>query len=244
MKGLAASRAIVIIISHKPVLTKWELISLRQCVRILGTHPMTFICPEGLDATWYRTFVPEIPIKHVDRRWLSTPAMFAAFKISPFLYEKYHGFEYILFYEPDAFVFSDRLDEWCDRDLDYVGAPWFEGLSEPTSDRIIGAGNGGFSLRRVRPHLSIARRFEREQVLFRGGYRRHPSEKLRFALAQVSRMLGIGKGRGYYVSPAHYGSEDIFWAFTAPQRDPSFRIAPPELALSFSSRERQDFSTR
>ena len=195
---------------------------------------MTFICPDGLDVTWYRTFVPEIPIEHIDRRWLSTPAMFAALKISPLLYEKYHDFEYILFYEPDAFVFSDRLKEWCDRELDYVGAPWFEGWSEPTSDRIIGAGNGGFSLRRVQAHLRIARRFEREQVLFRGGYRRHPSEKLRFALAQVSRMLGVGKGRAYYVSPPYPASEDIFWAFTAPRRDRAFRIAPPDLARSFS----------
>jgi hypothetical protein len=195
---------------------------------------MTFICPDGLDTTWYRTFVPEIPIEHIDRRWLSTLAMFAALKISPLLYEKYQRFEYILFYEPDAFVFSDRLEEWCDRELDSCGAPWFEGWHEPTSDRIIGVGNGGFSLRRVQPHLRIARRFEREQVLFRGGYRRNPSEKLRFALAQVSRLLGIGRGRGYYVSPPHYGSDDTFWGFTAPRRNPSFRIAPPDLALSFS----------
>ena len=194
---------------------------------------MTLICPDGLDVTWYRTFVPEIPIEYVDRRWLSTLAMFASFKISPLLYETYEDFEYILFYEPDAFVFSDQLEEWCDRDFDYVGAPWFEGFSEPTSDRMIGVGNGGFSLRKVKSHLRIAKRFEREQALFRGGYRRHAPDKLRFALAQASRILGIGKGRRYYVSPPHYGADDMFWA-KAPTRDRSFRIAPPDLAFSFS----------
>jgi hypothetical protein len=233
-KGRDTGRAIVLIISHKPVLTRWELISLRQCVRVLGRHPMTFICPDGLDTTWYRTFVPEIPIEHVDRRWLATFSMFASLKISPLLYEKYEQFEYILFYEPDAFVFSDRLEEWCDRGLDYLGAPWFEGFSEPKSDRIIGAGNGGFSLRKVQSHLRIAKRFELERALLSGGYRRHPSQKLWFLLAQVSRKLGIGKGRRYYVSPAYDRSEDVFWAFTAPRRDPSFRVAPPDLALSFS----------
>jgi hypothetical protein len=173
---------------------------------------MTFICPDGLDTAWYRTFVPEIPIEHVDGRWLATPSMLAACKISPLLYEKYERFEYILFYEPDAFVFSDRLEEWCDRDLDYLGAPWFEGFSKPKSDRIIGAGNGGFSLRKVQSHLRIARRFELEQALFRGGYRRHPSQKLWFVLAQVSRMLGIGKGRRYYVSPPYPRSEGVHGA--------------------------------
>ena len=143
------------------------------------------------------------PIAYVDRRWLATPEMFAALKVSPLLYERYEGFEYILFYEPDAFVFADELEEWRGRDLDYVGAPWFEEFSKPTSDHMIGGGNGGFSLRRVRAHLRNAKKLELEQVLFRGGYRRHTPAKLRFALDRVSRMLGSGETRRYYISPPH-----------------------------------------
>src|SRR5262245_66317821 len=134
MKGPAGGRAIVVITSHKPVLTRWELISLRQCVRILGKHPMTLICPDGLDTTWYRTFVPEVPVEHLDRRWFATFSTFNTLMVSPLLYERYRHFEYILFFEPDAFVFSDRLEEWCARGFDYVGAPWFEGFDKPTSD--------------------------------------------------------------------------------------------------------------
>jgi hypothetical protein len=233
MNRSGAHRAIVVVTSHKPVLTPWELISLRQCVRILGTHPMTFICPEGMDSAWYRTFVPEIPIEHVDARWMSSFAMFQAFKISPFLYEKYEDYDYILFYEPDAFVFSDMLEAWCDRDFDYVGAPWVKESGESTSIRMIGGGNGGFSLRKVASHARVAKKFEIEQFLFRG-YRRHSLDKLRFILAEACRLLGNGEKRRHYIGPWSPPLEDFFWGFTAPKRDPSFRVAPPELALSFS----------
>lgn len=229
----AKRRAIVVIISHRDTLTEWELISLRQCVRVLGRHPMTLVCPEGMETAWYRTSVPELPIAFVDRRWLSSYANFNAFKVSPFLYEMYREYEYILFYEPDAFVFSDRLEEWCAKAYDYIGAPWFEGMEHPTADRLVGVGNGGFSLRNVETHLRISRGYETEQLLFRG-YRRHVADKLRFLRSMLAYSLGFSRDRPSYLGPSYYGHEDLFWGRTAPKRDPSFRIAPPEVAMSFS----------
>ena len=229
----ATHRAIVVVISHRAELTSLELISLRQCVSVLGRHPKTLVCPEGLDTTWYQAFVPEIPILFVDRRWLSTYAMFNAFKVSPYLYQRFRDYEYLLFYEPDAFVFSDQLESWCSQGLDYVGAPWFRGITEPTSDEIIGVGNGGFSLRRVASHLDIATRFEREQLLFRG-YRRHTPDKLRYLRAKAGQLLGMRGPVPRYIGPDYYGHEDFFWCRTVPARYPSFRIASPAEATSFS----------
>ena len=226
-------RAIVVIISHKANLSAWELISLRQCVNVLGAHPITLLLPAGLDTSWYSACVPEIRIEFVDRRWLASYAMFAAFKISPILYERYSDFEYILFYEPDAFAFSDQLGFWCDQGLDYIGAPWFEGFGNPSGDRIIGVGNGGFSLRKVESHLQIARRFQSEQFLFHG-YREHSLDKIRFAKAALLSLLGFERPRPYYLGPDHYGHEDIFWGRSVPKRYPHFRVATPEQAIPFS----------
>jgi hypothetical protein len=226
-------RAIVVIISHRATLTSLELISLRQCVAVLGRHPMAMVCPDGMDTSWYAELVPEIPIVTVDRRCLSTYAMFAALKISPYLYELFSEYEYLLFYEPDAFVFSDQLESWCDRGLDYVGAPWFRGLTEPTSDEIIGVGNGGFSLRNVAAHLDISRRFEREQLLFRG-YRRHTRDKLTYLRGRVQYLLGMRPSAPHYIGPDYHGHEDFFWCRTVPARYPSFRLASPAEAASFS----------
>jgi hypothetical protein len=60
-------------------------------------------------------------------------------------------YEYMLIYQLDAFVFSDRLIEWCNKKYDYIGAPWlidngpFIGLD--FHERPVG--NGGFSLRKI-----------------------------------------------------------------------------------------------
>ncbi|MEO7741964.1 MAG: DUF5672 family protein [Usitatibacter sp.] len=229
----ATHRAIVVIISHRATLTSLELISLRQCVGILGRHPMVLVCPEGLDTRWYQDFVPEIPILFVDRRWLSSYAMFAAFKISPYLYERFKEYEYLLFHEPDAFVFSDQLEFWCSQGLDYVGAPWFRGLTEPMSDEIIGVGNGGFSLRKVASHLGIARRFELEQFLFHG-YRRHTGDKLGYLRAKVAHLLGMRRSMPRYIGPDYHGHEDFFWCRRVPAQHPWFRIASPREATAFS----------
>jgi Protein of unknown function (DUF5672) len=226
------NRAIILIISHKARLTNFESISLRQCVKILGQYPIRLICPQGLDVSEYQRHVPEIPIEFIDERWQSTYAMFNALKVSPFLYEKFCGFEYILFYEPDAFVFSDQLLYWCDRGLDYIGAPWLEGLGALASDRIIGVGNGGFSLRKVSSHLKFAKRFEVERLLLRG-YREQLPEKIKYFCKSIEALFVGSKIPSYYMGPFRY-HEDYFWSVRVAKRHPQFRIASIHDAISFS----------
>ena len=40
--------------------------------------------------------------------------------------EFYEAFskKYILIYQTDAFIFKDDLNYWCEKDYDYIGAPW------------------------------------------------------------------------------------------------------------------------
>jgi hypothetical protein len=141
---------VVLIISHKPVLNKYELISLIQCYKILGRYPIKIICPKGLNVTFYENNLPNPEFDFIDSVWQSSYANFNRLKVDQFLYSKYSGYQYILFYEPDAFVFRDELEYWCNAGFDYIGGPWFEGWHSATSSsNIIGVGNGGFSLRKT-----------------------------------------------------------------------------------------------
>ena len=68
-------------------------------------------------------------------------------------YEKFLNFDYILIYQTDAFIFVDKLDEWCTKGFSYVGAPWFKDFTPPyCTNELQFVGNGGFSLRKV-PHF-------------------------------------------------------------------------------------------
>ena len=80
--------------------------------------------------------------------------------LSSEFYRRFSKFEYILIYQLDAFVFKDQLNYWCKKGYDYIGAPWFEGFHlTKTGVNIIGVGNGGFSLRRVKTHIDLTGRF-------------------------------------------------------------------------------------
>lgn len=153
-------KVIILIIVHKESLEPYERISLTQCFRILGHYPIKFICPEGLNVRAYLDINPASSFDFIPPHWQSNYGNFARLKMLPFLYKRYSDYEYVLFYEADAFVFRDDLMEWCRKGYDCIGAPWLEGWSEATPGApFIGVGNGGFSLRKIESLLKVNHSF-------------------------------------------------------------------------------------
>jgi hypothetical protein len=201
-------KAAVAVPVWRPTLTADESFSLRRCLSVLGGHAVTLVSPEGmpLDA------VPLDGASPAVARF--APEFFAGIggynrlMLSADFYGHFSAYDYVLVYQLDAFVFEDRLADWCARGYDYVGAPWIgEGWPEETSPlrrRLLRAltsprtrvGNGGFSLRRVSSFLRAIRR-------------------LRPLLSRWT------------------SNEDLLWSVVA-RRAASFRIPPPEEAMSFS----------
>ena len=66
------------------------------------------------------------------------------------------NYKYMLIYQLDAWVFTDNLQEWCDKGYDYIGAP-FLSIVKKNSPRVIfkGVGNGGLSLRRIQYCIDV-----------------------------------------------------------------------------------------
>src|SRR5262249_48921760 len=133
--------------------------------------------------------------------------------LSDEFYDRFSNYGHVLLYQLDAFVFSDKLLDWCSANYDYIGAPWIDNssialLAPPPSllrrlllknktdfTRVVG--NGGFSLRKV--------------------------DTFRKSL----RVWGH-QARSW----AH--NEDVFWSLCIPNYYPLFRIPCFETALNFS----------
>lgn len=65
-------------------------------------------------------------------------------------YRRFRQYDYMLIYQLDAWIFSDELEQWCNRGYDYVGAPWFDNCgSYEDGCNLWAVGNGGLSLRRI-----------------------------------------------------------------------------------------------
>ena len=228
---LPSNKVIVLVISHKASLDPFEEISLKQCQRVLGGHPIRLVCPAGLDLAAYRRIVPELQADFIPPHWLASYQAFNRLKILPYLYRRYRDFEFVLFYELDAFVFRDELLDWCAQDWDLIGAPWFEkyDLAQENA-KPAGTGNGGFSLRRTASMLRVSRtwRYQEPASQVVRSWREGRCS-LKWALANLT-------FRNNFFAPFNnfMGHEDVFWGKVASRRFPWLRVAPYEVARRFS----------
>lgn len=151
----------VVIHIHKPEPNALELISLRQCFKVLKDHPITFAVRHDLtDVSRYESIAKEAGKADVyfERFEWDGFRGYSLLMLSPHFYKRFLAYEYILVYHLDAFVFEDRLREWCALGYDYVGTLIFNKqwvFQSPPLMRLLGMqfpdtlGNGGFSLRKT-----------------------------------------------------------------------------------------------
>lgn len=224
---------VILIIIHKEVLSGTEKASLKQCFKILGKYPIKFICPEGLNISEYKKLEPSAEFEFINPKWQASYKMFGRLKVVPLLYKKFKTYKYILFYELDAWVFRDELEYWCSKNYDYIGAPWFEGWSNPKPDaKITGIGNGGFSLRKVHSHLKVLRSFsyiKKPKEL----YKDFLSNKGMHSFFSLIKNLTIYNNT-FILFNDYYLHEDVFWGMIAARNYKWYRLPSIEEALRFS----------
>lgn len=234
---------VVVIIAHKSELTENERASLRQCYKILGRHPIKLICPKGLNVSVYKEINPESEIVFIDPKWQATYKMFNELKKDKLLYEMFSDYEYMLYYELDAWVFRDELEFWCDKGYDYIGAPWFaeENGSGKLTFKL--GGNGGFSLRKISTALTILQRIKAISRCRNFWYRSKLQSIFRFEKSQlISKLFSIKIEAGFIglIGGLHF-HEDSFWSKYVPITFPDYKMAPPEESLKFSFEMRAPF---
>jgi hypothetical protein len=211
----------VLIPVHRAHPTHLERISLRQCGRCLPGRDFVVLASRGLDIGAYRELLPGAREIRVEPSWMGSRAAYNRLMIAPLVYDRLSGRSHILVHEPDSLVLRDELDHWCRQPFDYIGAPWFEGFSDPAPHAApIGVGNFGLSLLRVDAVRAALTSRQRWQPL----------------TARMRRGLQAIRARGQLRSTWRFydGHCDIFWSAVVPTLVPSFRVAPIAAALRFS----------
>lgn len=127
-----------------------ERVSYEQCIKVLRDFPIVFVIPQGLKIVLDQ-FPEKWEIVEMPPEWLVSVEAYNQMMLSREFYKSFQQYEYILIHQLDAYVFSNRLLEFCEYEYDYIGAPWIEGKFElELADKgILYVGNGGFSLRKV-----------------------------------------------------------------------------------------------
>jgi hypothetical protein len=236
------NRVVILIFTHKPGLEWFEEIALKQCFRVLGRYPIRLVCPAGLDLGAYRKIIPDLEADFIPPKWFSSRLNYNRLKILPLLYRRFAQYQFILTYELDAFVFRDELLDWCAKDFDYIGAPWFVGYDSAKPDApFLGVGNSGFSLRRTQAVLEVLNtwRFIRQPSDVVGEVASSGRPLVR-RLASIAKRLVFNNFHPPF-TPANTNEtntenihDDCFWCLQVPKRFPDFKIACIDEAKRFS----------
>ena len=150
-------KIVIVIPVYKTCPDETEKMSLRQCLKVLSDYEICLICPYGLSTTVYDEVANgKMKTERFAQNYFENISGYNDLMKSHMFYERFKNYDYLLIYQLDAWVFRDELEEWCVRDYDYIGAPWFENwYSHEEGYDFMCVGNGGLSLRKVKKFLSI-----------------------------------------------------------------------------------------
>ncbi|GAB2473678.1 hypothetical protein GCM10011375_25610 [Hymenobacter qilianensis] len=217
-----------------------EIKSLQTTYKVLGAYDIVLVAHKGIDTAAY---YPKLEQSYSIRTLNFAPSYFTGLVsysqllLSLEFYKCFANYEYMLVCQLDVFVFADKLDYFIRKGYDYIGAPWFEGYHAAIPESpILGVGNGGFSLRKVKSFLTVLYALE----IFSGRkptfqtvktVAQHWVSVLRVAKHEYQRRTRAYDAALPWETPLY---EDGYWATIVKTFFPWFTIATVEDATAFA----------
>ncbi len=147
-------RICIVVPVYKQKLNLFEKISLQQLLRVLGNYPIYFVQPDTIEINYEELNGYKYDICKFNEWYFKSTETYSELMLSPFFYEKFLNYKYMLIYQLDCFVFFDKLSDFCDLDYDYIGAPQYHFWTKN-----VVVGNGGLSLRKTKSVLRVVKSF-------------------------------------------------------------------------------------
>lgn len=169
-------RVVVLIPIYKRELGPLEQFSIDFSLAQMPRRKCCFVAPAGLDCAYYRARYPQVGYEFFSADYFTSVEGYSRLLVSHDFYRRFQAQEFMLILQPDAILLRDELDYWTAQPFDYIGAPWPDGVElmvrrdrfgDAHARRVRAAvGNGGFSLRRIRPCLALLDEFPETCAVF------------------------------------------------------------------------------
>ena len=226
-------RIAVVIPVYKTWLSAYEIISLRQCCKILGGFPLILIKPQTLSIDAYRTFKNDFGVESFDDDYFKDVGGYNRLMLSREFYARFLEYDYILIHQLDAFVFRDELLDWCKRDYDYIGAPW---LSTPLEGLIRNFKRGMKRRQAWRNNIKekgtgLPVNLQFENRVGNGGFSLRKVVKFHEICDLDRKMIDFYKQN---CKTHHFFNEDVYWSVEVNRRSARLKIPDYKKAVGFS----------
>ena len=144
----------IIIPIYKQFPLELEVVSFRQCCKMLADYQITIITFKKLEISAYIKILDEYKINYkiecFSQKYFKGIDGYNALMLSDKFYRRFLDYEYILIYQLDAYVFSPNLSFWLEQNYDYIGSPWFNEKRHTLELEWSGCFCGGFCLKRTK----------------------------------------------------------------------------------------------
>jgi hypothetical protein len=224
-----------------------ELKSINQCVKILNNFKICFIFPEKINLVDFQSYLSQknISYKKFSNIYFQGKDSYSLLLTSYFFYYSFKEFNYILIYQPDAYIFKDNFEQLISKNYSYVGAPWIDELSNK-SVYITSVGNGGFSLRKTSDCLSILKKIKTLKTLHKGYLHLKLNNLFSYGfllhISFLPFLLNFKVNKfTFYLSQDLIINEDKYWCIWVNNVFSEFKIAKIEDAINFSFESNPSF---
>lgn len=189
---MTQNKVVVVVPLYTTNLSDNDLMSLQRSIKILNNHTFAFICPESLDLSPLNDVInnTQHTVVRFDDSYFKGVSGYNKLMLSDIFYQKFMAFEYLLICQTDVYVFKDDLLKWCNKEYDYIGAPWLASKrnflnkalftlrnnfkkKKKSTDHFFKVGNGGFSLRKVAKMHEITTQQKENIKQVQGNRNRH-----------------------------------------------------------------------
>ena len=105
-------RICIVVPVYKQKLNLFEKISLQQLLRVLGNYPIYFVQPDTIEINYEELNGYKYDICKFNEWYFKSTETYSELMLSPFFYEKFLNYKYMLIYQLDCFVFFDKLSDF------------------------------------------------------------------------------------------------------------------------------------
>lgn len=204
--------------------TALELSFLENGMNKTEGYKQVIAAPEGLMIDSSFGILEQLEVKRFSKNFFEGIKGYNQLLLSNNFYNAFAFFDYILIHQADVFLFRDNLNVWCEKNYDYIGAPWFRPdklnrgflfnilqdvktafrKNKVYANRHNKVGNGGLSLRKVSTALKVLQLADHNLI------------------------------KQYTQSESSEFNEDIFWSLLAPKILSSYVIPKMDEAMHFA----------
>ena len=228
----------VVIPVHKPGVTHHEKISLTACKNLLQQYDCYLIHPVGMNTDCYTIIYEKLILQPVASSWLTSVQKYNKMKRNVAFYNLFSGYQFMLTYELDSYIFSADWHKANAFNYDYIGAPWFSGFHLANQDsQMTGVGNSGFSLRNIQTCIFVLEKVQKAARFWKFFTVTRLRKFLNFSgfmhLFDPAFKSGIKNDFFSIIDTAYHINEDNYWCEIIPAVF-NFKIASVEDAIAFS----------